>query len=73
MRQDEVARNAIAIIEECRADLIGTGHAWVVQVLDIALLQLSMTLNDVSDDDLKSLTEALRAGAEPTSGCEDHA
>ena len=58
-KRDEIARGAIETIERTRAELIGAGYAEAAQILDIALLQLSLALNNISQDELNSLSEAL--------------
>lgn len=62
-RQYEIARNAIDKIEECRAELIEAGYVETAHILDIALLQLSMSVHDVGHEEFVALTDAVHSGA----------
>lgn len=72
-RQDAIARKAIERIEQSRAELIGCGHLEAVQLLDIALVQLALSLNGVSHDELVFLTDEPENRPGRTADCEDSA
>jgi hypothetical protein len=56
---DERLQAVLATLEECRAALAGGSNRETMQILSIAILQLRMKLNQISDFELKALCDAM--------------
>jgi hypothetical protein len=49
----------LATLEECRAALAGAANRETVQLLSVAILQLRMKINQITDSELKALCDAM--------------
>ena len=58
-------------LEQCRAVLTDSTDRETAQLLSVAILQLRMKLNQVSDQDLKALCDAMVPDDGTTEGSED--
>ena len=56
---EERLQAVLATLEECRTALAGGANRETVQILSIAILQLRMKLNQISDLELKALCDAM--------------
>jgi hypothetical protein len=52
-------RAALATLEQCRNILVANGSAETARLLSMAILQLRMELNGISESELKVLCDAL--------------
>jgi hypothetical protein len=56
---EERSHVVLATLEECRAALAGGANQETVQLLSLAILQLRMKLNNITDAELKALCDAM--------------
>jgi hypothetical protein len=56
---EERLQAVLATLEECRTALAGGANRETMQILSIAILQLRMKLNQISDFELKALCDAM--------------
>ena len=56
---EERLHAVLATLEECRAALAGGANRETVQLLSVAILQLRMKLNRITDSELKALCDAM--------------
>jgi hypothetical protein len=49
----------LATLEQCRAGLIDSGHRETAQLVSVAILELRMKINRISDSELKALCDAM--------------
>ena len=56
---DEQLLSVLATLEECRAVLLAGGSRDTAQLVSVAILELRMKLNRISDTELKALCEAM--------------
>ena len=56
---EERLHAVLATLEECRAVLAGGANRETVQLLSVAILQLRMKLNEITDSELKALCDAM--------------
>src|SRR6266849_7038570 len=54
---EERLHAVLATLEECRAVLAGGANRETVQLLSVAILQLRMKLNEITDSELKALCD----------------
>jgi hypothetical protein len=60
---EERLHSVLATLEECRALLIASGNPEIAQLVSVAILELRMKLNRVTDSELKALCDAMLADA----------
>jgi hypothetical protein len=68
---EERLHSVLAALEQCRAVLTDSSDRETAQLLSVAILQLRMKLNQVSDQDLKALCDAMVPDDGPAEGSED--
>jgi hypothetical protein len=56
---DEQMLTVLASLEQCRAALAATGNRESAHLVSVAILDLRMKLNRLSEDDLKSLCDEM--------------
>src|SRR5882757_2233394 len=56
---EERLQSVLATLEQCRAALTDNSDRETVQLLSLAILQLRMKLNQVTDSELKALCDAM--------------
>jgi hypothetical protein len=56
---EERLQAVLATLEQCRTALAGGANRETVQLLSIAILQLRMKINQISDFELKALCDAM--------------
>ena len=56
---EERLHSVLAALEQCRVVLTDSADRETAQLLSVAILQLRMKLNQVSDQDLKALCDAM--------------
>lgn len=49
----------LATLEQCRAGLIDSPHRETAQLVSVAILELRMRLNGITDSELKALCDAV--------------
>lgn len=49
----------LASLEQCRAGLIDSAHRDTAQLVSVAILELRMKLNRISDSELRALCDAI--------------
>jgi hypothetical protein len=59
---DERLLAVLAALEECRSTLLACGGQDTAQLLSVAILDIRMKLNRISDADLKALCDAMCDG-----------
>ena len=59
VNSDEQLLSVLATLEECRAVLLAGGSRDTAQLVSVAILELRMKLNRISDAELKALCEAM--------------
>ena len=64
-------QSVVATLEECRAVLIDSANRETAQLVSVAILQLRMKLNQVSDQDLRALCDAMVPDEDPAEATED--
>jgi hypothetical protein len=67
---EERLHAVLAALEQCRAVLADGTDRETAQLLSVAILQLRMKLNQVSDSDLKALCDAMVPDDGPAEGSE---
>jgi len=60
---EERLHSILATLEECRALLIASGNPETAQLVSVAILELRMKLNRITDSELKALCDAMLADA----------
>src|SRR5450432_4109599 len=55
----------VSTLEECRAALVASGNRETAQLVSVAILQLRMQLNRITDAELKALCDALMPADAP--------
>ena len=68
---EERLHSVLAALEQCRAVLTDGADRETAQLLSVAILQLRMKLNQVSDLDLKALCDAMVPDDDPAEATED--
>ena len=68
---EERLHSVLAALEQCRAVLTDSADRETAQLLSVAILQLRMKLNQVSDQDLKALCDAMVPDDGPAEGSEE--
>jgi len=68
---EERLHSVLAALEQCRAVLTDSADRETAQLLSVAILQLRMKLNQVSDQDLKALCDAMVPDDGPAEISED--
>jgi hypothetical protein len=68
---EETLHSVLAALEQCRAVLTDSADRETAQLLSVAILQLRMKLNQVSDLDLKALCDAMVPDDDPAEAAED--
>jgi hypothetical protein len=56
---DQALVSVLATLEDCRAALVGGSSRETAQLLSLAILDLRMKLNHISDAELKALCEEM--------------
>ena len=56
---EERLRSILATLEECRAALIDSGARETALLVSVAILELRMKLNGITDAELKALCDAM--------------
>ena len=56
---EERLRSILATLEECRAALIDSGDGQTALLVSVAILELRMKLNGITDAELKALCDAM--------------
>lgn len=56
---DEQMLAVLATLEQCRAALVAAGNRESAHMVSVAILDLRMKLNSLSEDDLKSLCDEM--------------
>jgi hypothetical protein len=59
INSDEQLLSVLATLEACRATLMASGNRDTAQLVSVAVLELRMKLNGISDDDLKALCDEM--------------
>lgn len=49
----------LATLEECRAGLVDSSHRETAQLVSVAILELRMKLNRITDSELRALCDAM--------------
>jgi hypothetical protein len=62
INSDEQLLSVLATLEECRATLAVSGSRDTAQLISVAILDLRMRLNQVSEAELKALCEEMMPG-----------
>jgi hypothetical protein len=68
---EERLHSVLAALEQCRAVLTDSADRETAQLLSVAILQLRMKLNQVSDLDLKALCDAMVPDEDSAEAAED--
>lgn len=68
---EERLHSVLAALEQCRAVLTDSADRETAQLLSVAILQLRMKLNQVSDLDLRALCDAMVPDDDPADATED--
>jgi len=68
---EERLHSVLAALEQCRAVLTDSADRETAQLLSVAILQLRMKLNQVSDQDLKALCDAMVPDEDPAEATQD--
>ena len=68
---EERLHSVLAALEQCRAALTDSADRETAQLLSVAILQLRMKLNQVSDLDLKALCDAMVPDEDSAEATED--
>ncbi len=68
---EERLHSVLAALEQCRAVLADSADRETAQLLSVAILQLRMKLNQVSDLDLRALCDAMVPDDDPADATED--
>ncbi|MBN8988332.1 MAG: hypothetical protein J0H42_08800 [Rhizobiales bacterium] len=55
-------RNVVPVLVEQRNILVAGGVSFAGHLLDLAIMQLRLTLNEISDDELSEFSNALSVG-----------
>jgi hypothetical protein len=55
-------RNVIPVLVEQRNVLVGGGVSFAGHLVDLAIMQLRLTLNEISDDELSEFANVLSVG-----------
>ena len=58
-KSEERLHSVLASLEECRAVLIESGDRETALLLSVAILELRMKLNRITDSELKALCDAM--------------
>jgi hypothetical protein len=58
---DEQLLSVLAALEECRATLLANNSSETAQLVSVAMLELRMKLNQVSEDELRDLCDEMLA------------
>ena len=64
IHSDEQLLSVLATLEECRTVLASSGSRDTAQLVSVAILELRMKLNQISDAELKALCEEMIPGEE---------
>ena len=67
---EERLHSVLAALEQCRAVLTDSADRETAQLLSVAILQLRMKLNQVSDQDLRALCDAMVPDDDPAEATE---
>jgi hypothetical protein len=63
---DEVSarslRGVIAVLVEQRGIVIATGASFAAHLIDLAIMQLRLTINDISEEELSGLADFVSVG-----------
>ena len=62
---EERLHSILATLEQCRTALIASSNRDAAQFLSVAILELRMKLNRITDSELKALCDAMQRGAAP--------
>lgn len=62
---DERLHSVLASLEDCRAVLVGSGTREAAQLVSVAILELRMKLNRITDAELKALCDAMLGNDAP--------
>jgi hypothetical protein len=62
IHSDEQLISVLTTLEECRAVLASNGSRDTAQLVSVAILELRMKLNQISDAELKALCEEMTPG-----------
>jgi hypothetical protein len=68
---EERLHSVLTTLEQCRAVLADSADRETAQLLSVAILQLRMKLDQISDSELKALCDAMLPDDEPAEGSED--
>ena len=68
---EERLHSVLTTLEECRAALIDSADRETAQLVSVAILQLRMNLNQITDSELKALCDAMMPDDEPAQGSGD--
>lgn len=64
---DEVSvrnlRNVIAVLVEQRGIVVAAGAPFAVRLMDIAIMQLRLTVNDITEEELSGFSDFLGVGS----------
>jgi hypothetical protein len=56
---DERSLSVLAVLEECRASLADGGNPETAHLISVAILDLRMKLNRITDEELKALCDEM--------------
>ena len=62
---DDQMLAVLATLEQCRAALLAAGNKDTAQLISVAVLELRMKLNDIDDEDLKTLCDEMLNADDP--------
>ena len=68
---EEQTQSMIATLEDCQVFLAGSANREAAQLLALAILQLRIKVNRVTDAELKALCDAMLVDAEPAKKADD--
>jgi hypothetical protein len=68
---EEPLHAVLSTLDQCRAVLAESSNRETVQLLSVAILQLRMKINQVTDSELKALCDAMVPDEEPAERSED--
>ena len=71
VNSEEQLHSILAALEECRLGLIESANQETAHLVGLAILEIRMKLNRISDSDLKALCDAMLADQSPAEASQD--